>query len=341
LHVVPGVDFSPGKYLGFTEFNQRVWFDAFDGSSIQLWSTNGVNTWKETNLSGTINTNSQLISNVDHLILIDTSGLSTFGNSDSFTTGNFGNVSLANNALSYNDATGFMIAGDHFSGELHSEVIWLNDEYWFIATIDADGMELFSVDDATISKKTSNLAGIPGNKIGITAIGESLVFDGKMDSDVDPTIIGYNVSSNSVQRLNPNISYVGENSAAILFEDKLWFDCNELGLGTELCWTDGEIVQSHVDYIAGIGSSTPSHLAIVKNELLVIIDDSGGLLMQVDDEGINVLWDPETGDTDVGYYGEIWVGSDYIYMICDSTNNGQELYAFAHGELTGEWITIY
>jgi len=63
--------------------------------------------------------------------------------------------------------------------------------------------------------------------------------------------------------------------------------------------------------------------------------------MQVDDEGINVLWDPETGDTDVGYYGEMWVGNDYIYLICDSTNNGQELYAFAHGELTGEWIAIY
>ena len=53
--ISPTVDFSPGKILGFVEHQNRIWFDADDGNGVQMWSTDGHTTWKETNLSGGIN----------------------------------------------------------------------------------------------------------------------------------------------------------------------------------------------------------------------------------------------------------------------------------------------
>ena len=65
------------------------------------------------------------------------------------------------------------------------------------------------------------------------------------------------------------------------------------------------------------------------------------VLMQVTDDDLIQVWDPELGDTDLGYYGEMWIGDDAICLIGDSATYGQELYVFSHGEITGDWIVIH
>ena len=341
LFVVEGEDYSPGKYLGFTEFEDRVWFDAYDGNSRQLWSTNGINTWQETNLSTEIDSSNSLIKNSDYMVLSSPVSLSTFGDSDSFNEGVFSNLSIANQVLAYNDQTGFIIDGTHFNGEIHSQVLWHQNVFWFIATTDLDGMELHSVENSILNKHSDNLSGVPGQSIPLKVIGQNLIFDSKIDSGSNPILVEFNLVTKVIKGVNEELSYPGDNTGAIEHNGRIWFDCNGVGTGIELCWYDGGNAQVHIDYIAGAGSSNPTHLSVIENELLVVIDDSGGVLMQVTDDDLIQVWDPELGNTDLGYYGEMWIGDDAICLIGDSATYGQELYVFSHGEITGDWIVIH
>ena len=341
LFVVEGEDYSPGKYLGFTEFEDRVWFDAYDGNSRQLWSTNGINTWQETNLSTEIDSSNSLIKNSDYMVLSSPVSLSTFGDSDSFNEGVFSNLSIANQVLAYNDQTGFIIDGTHFNGEIHSQVLWHQNVFWFIATTDLDGMELHSVENSILNKHSDNLSGVPGQSIPLKVIGQNLIFDSKIDSGSNPILVEFNLVTKVIKGVNEELSYPGDNTGAIEYNGRIWFDCNGVGTGIEFCWYDGGNAQVHIDYIAGAGSSNPTHLSVIENELLVVIDDSGGVLMQVTDDDLIQVWDPELGNTDLGYYGEMWIGDDAICLIGDSATYGQELYVFSHGEITGDWIVIH
>ena len=58
-------------------------------------------------------------------------------------------------------------------------------------------------------------------------------------------------------------------------------------------------------------------------------------------EGVEVLWDYHSGNYDAGVHGELWVGSDMVYFIGDDPAVGLEMYGWAHGELTDEWIVIH
>ena len=53
------------------------------------------------------------------------------------------------------------------------------------------------------------------------------------------------------------------------------------------------------------------------------------------------LWDHESGEYQAVVHGELWVGDGLLYMIADSPSHGLELYGWAYGELTDEWIVIY
>lgn len=341
LFIVESEDYSPGKYLGFTEFDDRVWYDGYDGNTRQLWSTNGITTWQETNLSTDIDSSNSLIINGDHMVLSSPVSLNTIGDSDSSNEGTFSNLSIANQVLAYNDQTGFIIDGTHFSGQIHSQVLWHENVFWFIASTDTDGMQLHSVENSILNKHSDNLSGIPTQSIPLTVIGQNLIFDSKIDSGSNPILVEFNLTTNVIGSVNEDLSYPGANTGAVLHNGRVWFDCNAVGLGSELCWYDGTNAQAHVDYIAGTGSSNPTHLKIIENDLLIVIDDSGGVLMQVIEDGLIQVWDPELGNTDLGYYGEMWVGKDVICLIGDSTTYGQELYVFSHGEITGDWIIIH
>ena len=99
VQISPTVDFSPGANLGFIEHNDRIWFDATDEIGTQLWSTDGVNTWKETNISGGVSSNDNLLKHHNELVLNHQNGIAIFAESETWITGNYDNLSSVNGKL--------------------------------------------------------------------------------------------------------------------------------------------------------------------------------------------------------------------------------------------------
>ena len=42
-----------------------------------------------------------------------------------------------------------------------------------------------------------------------------------------------------------------------------------------------------------------------------------------------------------GVHGQLWIGNDYVFFIADDSSLGLEMYAWAHGEMSNEWIIIH
>ena len=76
--------------------------------------------------------------------------------------------------------------------------------------------------------------------------------------------------------------------------------------------------------------------------MLVLVDDpiQGGQLHLVTEQGLELLWDHDTGDMDAGVHGDLWVTEDMVYYIADSNTHGLEMFGWAHGELSDDWIII-
>ena len=92
-----------------------------------------------------------------------------------------------------------------------------------------------------------------------------------------------------------------------------------------------------------MASSSPSNLAIVDDELIVTANhpSEGGQLYLVTENGLELIMDHESGNHDIATHGELWVGNDMVYFIGDSSTTGLEMYGWAHGELSDEWILIH
>ena len=92
-----------------------------------------------------------------------------------------------------------------------------------------------------------------------------------------------------------------------------------------------------------MASSNPSHLAIVGENLVTIITDpmGGGQLHLVAENGLIQLWDHDDGNLAAGVHGDIWVDEEMVYYVADSATYGLELYGWAHGELSEDWIIIH
>jgi len=89
-------------------------------------------------------------------------------------------------------------------------------------------------------------------------------------------------------------------------------------------------------------SSYPSHLSIVGNNLLTLVNDpvEGGELHLVTSSGLELLWDHAQGDLESGSHGQMWITKDMVFFIADSATYGLEMYGWSHGELDNQWIIL-
>ncbi|MGB2452339.1 MAG: collagen-like triple helix repeat-containing protein [Candidatus Poseidoniaceae archaeon] len=328
------VDFAPGSILGFIAHQDRIWFDANDGGGTQLWSTDGLTLWQETNLSVQIQAGDRLIEADNELVLQYGNGLMTFGDNDSLISGTYSNLASANDVLIYSTGSSINLNGTILNGELNSDVAFHDGYYWFIATSDSDGPQLHRSDSLTLEKMTTSLQSTSGQIVSPTVIGNSIVFD----SD---GLVSFNTTSLILSEMNTSI--VNLNSQYIVKDGMLFFQCGIPSLGYELCTSNGDDAWLHSDYASGMDSSTPQHFTIIDNRLVGIVDHptEGGQLVEVRDEGMVLLWDYHSGNFDAGTQGEIWFDNQMIYFIGDDPTVGLEMYGWAYGELTDDWIVIH
>lgn len=330
------LDFAPGSILGFTIHNGRIWFDANDGSGVDLWSSDGDSLWKETNLSLDIQQGDKILKNQETLVLQYSSGLMFFNDSETYVPGTYSNLTSANQILIYNTNQGISLGGSLLNGEINSDATFHDGYYWFIATSDSDGAQLHRANSQVVEKMTTNLVANAGQKISPTILGSNLVFD-------SGGLFAYNTSSLTLDELNSSIQNIGTGSDWLIFEDKIWFQCGVPGLGWELCASNGIDAWLHSDYAANMESSEPQHLAIVDDKLIALVNHpiDGGQLVIVTENGIDILWDHHVGDYEAGGHGELWVGNEMIFFIGDDPTFGLEMYGWAHGGLSEEWIIIH
>ena len=75
--------------------------------------------------------------------------------------------------------------------------------------------------------------------------------------------------------------------------------------------------------------------------MLVEQSSEGGQLAVVTENSIELLWDHNPGDFASGTHGDLWVGDELLFFIGDDSQTGLEMYGWAHGELSDEWIVIH
>ena len=333
--ISPTVDFSPGAILGFIEHNNRIWFDATDELGTQLWSTDGETTWKETNLSGGINSNDDLLKHGDELILNHQGGIAIFAESEMMISGDYDNISSVNGILIYNTQDNISIDGNIHYGELNSLAVFVNGHYWFIATSDIFGPQLHRSNGQNLEQITNHLQSDTGLHIPPVVVGDRILFN-------SGGLFSYDPVNSSLSELNSSLQNVGEGVDAVNHDGMLWFDCGIPEYGFELCASNGYDAWLHSDFATGISSSNPSHLALIGDNLLTLVNDpiEGGQLHLVSVDGLQLLWDHDSGDMEAGVHGDLWITQDMVYYIADSTTHGLEMFGWSHGELTDEWIII-
>ena len=156
-------------------------------------------------------------------------------------------------------------------------------------------------------------------------------------------LVSLDTNSLQVSELNTSIQSIPQDSEWVASNGMLWFECGIPSSGFELCASDGENAWLHSDHVAGMESSSPSKFALVGDEVILLIDDptQGGQLAQITDTGLEILWDHDSGNLESGVHGQLWVGNDFVFFIADDASVGLELYAWSHGEVSGEWIVIH
>ena len=330
------INFSPGSILGFSWHDGRFWFDANDSTGVQLWSSDGFSLSRETNLSTPIQQGDQLIILGEEIVLRHQNGMIFFADSDVFFQGTFTNLTVANQNLIYNTANGIFLEGSLLSGEIHSSATYHQGYYWFIATSDTFGPQLHRANSFGLERMTDSLQNMPGQIISPTVSSGNVLFDSS-------GLFAFNTSSLTLSHLNTSITNIPQNSDWIYHQDKLWFQCGIPGIGYELCASDGKDAWLHYDFVPGMDSSNPEHLTLIGDNLVAIIDDQiqGGQLVIINDQDMELLWDHSPGGFDSGSHGQLWVAKDWVFFIADDANTGLEMYGWAHGELSDEWIIIH
>jgi len=262
--------------------------------------------------------------------------MTIFSESDTMISGIFSNLTSANNTLIYNTANGFSLLGDNWPGEIHSDATYNSDYYWFIAETDSFGKQLHRANSSAVERITTQLTGSPGQIISPTNLGESIVFDSN-------GLFSLDTNSLLISELNTSIQSIPQDSDWIVSEGVLWFECGIPSNGYELCASDGENAWLHSDHVAGMESSSPGKFALIGNEVILLIEDptQGGQLARITDIGLEILWDHDSGNLESGVHGQLWVGNDFVFFIADDASLGLELFVWAHGEISEEWIIIH
>tara|TARA_B100000941_G_scaffold51347_1_gene32754 strand:- start:5601 stop:6155 length:555 start_codon:yes stop_codon:yes gene_type:complete len=183
---------------------------------------------------------------------------------------------------------------------------------------------------------TNTLTQLAGSNMGLNLVGENIVFD-------DSGIFSFNTSLLTLNSLNTSINDPGLYSNSVIFDDTVWFSCGVSGYGYEICASDGNHAWMHTDFASGMSSSSPSKFTVYEDNLFVIVDtfQDGGQLVEITEYGIDILWDHSSENHGAAVHGDLWIDRNNVYFIADSNEFGLEMYSWAHGQLTNEWIVIY
>ncbi len=325
----------PSLVLEMVKHNDRVWFDADDGTGRQLWSSDGNSVQKETTLTSEIGAGSVLISTESELILSSQDGLTIFGEGTSFISGTYADLTISNGSLIYNGVSGMLIDSNWFDATLHSKAYWAEGYHWFFANSNSS-VQLHRSDGITLEEMTYDLVS-PVDELGFHLVNGFLIFDTQRADVTHHFAASFNPASGS--RIDW-IDYPDPGRFAVYHTDaRLWFDCNSFS-GNEPCSSDGMEIQI-VEVTETVTSSNPQSFVELDGRVFALLDDgTGHVLVMIQDGTHSVLWDPTPGSYEAGHIGEMWIGVDQIWFISDSQNYGQELYGWAHGEISEEWIII-
>ena len=185
--------------------------------------------------------------------------------------------------------------------------------------------------------------------MGLNLIDGLVVFDAPLTGSPDIHLLAFDNSNLTLFNLNPALSSPGMSGGVIFSDGKLFFDCDSTS-GTEMCISDGTVSGTKVlaDVMTGGSDSDPRDIMVVGGEVVALAKGWNGsanigyALYSFSDAGATLLWDPQpgVGDSQAGLYGEITVAGDFLYFVAEDGNYGQELHAYAHGELSNTWIVL-
>ena len=324
-------NFLPGFNLGFSLFEDRIWFDAFDGIETHIWSTDGTDIRKEFTTFN-INNGHSLHSSNNHLTLFSENEITVISENNSTTTGSFTNLSISNDVLIYN-SNGIILGGNNIGGELHSKVEYHDGIYYFLATSDFNGIQLHSSNGFNLVRLSDTLSSVSSNDF------EPIYADGSIFFS-SGELFSYNIDNSTTYTVNNDLQVASDE--VIVFGNRVWFSCYIANYGVEVCSSNSINATIIADYSNGFASSNPKLFTTYEDKLFAILEDEngGGTLCEINENSVTELFDHDPGDLVSGNRGEIWFSDDYAYFVGDTTNHGTELFVWSHGTVTGDWIIL-
>ena len=184
-----------------------------------------------------------------------------------------------------------------------------------------------------------------GTGLGLHLLSSKIIFDAKT-TGVNPTLWSYDFNNGMTTSLSTEIVIPGERTEAVINGGKIFFDCVTAAFGSELCSSDGTIYGTVVvtDLSGGVVDSDVRHISIIGDDIVFIAsaDDIGFALWSLDSSGtIQLQYDPYQGsgnNSDSGQYGNMIVTDTQVIFVALDGQNGNELYAWTHLQLTDEWL---
>ena len=200
---------------------------------------------------------------------------------------------------------------------------------------------LTSLMDTTTGNWPTNV----GTGLGLHLLSSKIIFDAQT-TGVNPTLWSYDFHNGMTTSLSTEIVIPGERSEAVINGGKIFFDCVTATFGSELCSSDGTIDGTIVatDLSSGVVDSDVRHISIIGDDIVFIAsaDDIGFALWSLDSSGtIQLQYDPYQGignNSDSGQYGNMIVTDTQVIFVALDGQNGNELYAWTHLQLTDEWL---
>ncbi|MFB1038747.1 MAG: hypothetical protein QMC50_05965, partial [Candidatus Poseidoniaceae archaeon] len=184
-----------------------------------------------------------------------------------------------------------------------------------------------------------------GTGLGLHSLSTKIIFDAQT-SGVNPTLWAYDFNNGMTTSLSTEIVIPGERTEAVVNGGKIFFDCVTATYGSELCSSDGTIDGTVVitDLSSGVVDSNVRHISAIGDNIVFIAsaDDIGFALWSLDSSGtIQLQYDPYQGagnDSDSGQYGNMIITETQVIFVARDGQNGNELYAWTHLQLTDEWL---
>ena len=200
---------------------------------------------------------------------------------------------------------------------------------------------LTSLMDTTTGNWPTNV----GTGLGLHLLSSKIIFDAQT-TGVNPTLWSYDFHNGMTTSLSTEIVIPGERTEAVINGGKIFFDCVTATFGSELCSSDGTIDGTIVatDLSSGVVDSDVRHISIIGDDIVFIAsaDDIGFALWSLDSSGtIQLQYDPYQGignNSDSGQYGNMIVTDTQVIFVALDGQNGNELYAWTHLQLTDEWL---